>query len=97
MLPSGYVRRLRRYRYGPAVFKIDWALDGPIPWRDPAVLEASTVHVGGSLDDMTTSERAPWNGEHADQRMGRCSAANSSGNNRHCGLQDGRIARREAG
>ncbi len=67
VLPPGYVRRLRRYRYGPAVFKIDWALDGPIPWRDPAVLEASTVHVGGALDDITAAERAPWIGEHAER------------------------------
>ena len=39
LLPAGYVRRLRRYRYGPGVFKLDWALDGPIPWRDPRCLE----------------------------------------------------------
>jgi phytoene dehydrogenase-like protein len=60
VLPPAYVRRLRRFRYGPAVFKMDWALDGPIPWRDPAVLEASTVHVGGTLDEIATSERAAW-------------------------------------
>ena len=41
LLPAGYVARLGRYRYGPGVFKLDWALDGPIPWRDPRCLEAS--------------------------------------------------------
>lgn len=66
VLPPGYVRRLRRYRYGPGVFKVDWALDGPIPWRDPRCLEASTVHVGGSLEEIAASERAMWRGEHSD-------------------------------
>jgi phytoene dehydrogenase-like protein len=66
-LPAGYVRRLRRYRYGPGAFKIDWALDGPIPWKDPAVLDASTVHLGGPLDAIAASERAMWRGEHPEQ------------------------------
>jgi phytoene dehydrogenase-like protein len=66
-LPAGYVRRLRRYRYGPGVFKVDYALDGPIPWSDPSCLEASTVHVGGSLDEIAASERAMWRGEHAER------------------------------
>ncbi len=56
-LPAGYRRRLGRYRYGPGVFKLDWALDGPIPWRDPACREASTVHVGGTLEEICASER----------------------------------------
>jgi phytoene dehydrogenase-like protein len=67
LLPAGYVRRLGRYRYGPGVFKVDWALDGPIPWRDPAVLEASTVHLGGTLDAIAAAERAVWQGEHPDR------------------------------
>ncbi len=66
-LPAGYVRRLRRYRYGPGVFKIDWALDGPIPWSDAAVLEASTVHVGGTLDEVAAAEAAVWRGEHPER------------------------------
>ncbi len=64
-LPTGYKRRLRRYRYGPGVFKLDWALDGPIPWRDPTCLEASTVHVGGSLEEIAASEAAMYRGQHA--------------------------------
>ncbi len=66
-LPAGYIRRLRRYRYGPGVFKIDWALDGPIPWTDPAILEASTVHVGGTLDEIAAAEAAVWRGEHPER------------------------------
>jgi len=64
LLPPRYVRRLGRYRYGPGVFKLDWALDGPIPWRDPRCLEAATVHVGGTLDEIAAAEAAVWRGEH---------------------------------
>jgi len=67
VLPARYVRRLRRYRYGPAVFKLDWALAGPIPWRDPRCLEASTVHVGGTLEEIAASEAAVWRGEHPER------------------------------
>jgi phytoene dehydrogenase-like protein len=63
-LPARYRRRLERYRYGPGVFKVDWALDGPIPWRDPRCLDASTVHVGGTLAEICASERAMYAGSH---------------------------------
>jgi len=63
-LPAGYRRRLGRYRYGPGVFKLDWALDGPIPWRDPACREASTVHLGGTLAEICASERDMYRGRH---------------------------------
>jgi len=66
-LPAGYRRRLGRYRYGPGVFKLDWALDGPIPWKDPACLEASTVHVGGTLEEICASERDMYQGRHNDR------------------------------
>src|SRR5207245_11471701 len=62
-LPPGYRRALQRYRYGAGTFKLDWALDGPIPWRDPRVLEASTVHIGGTLDEIAAAEAAVWRGE----------------------------------
>ncbi|MFN7953668.1 MAG: NAD(P)/FAD-dependent oxidoreductase [bacterium] len=65
MLPSGYLARLRRFRFGPAVFKLDWALDGAIPWADPRCRDASTVHVGGTLDEIAASEAAMWRGEHS--------------------------------
>jgi phytoene dehydrogenase-like protein len=63
-LPATYVRRLRGYRFGPGVFKLDWALDGPIPWRDPNCLLASTVHVGGTFEEIAASEAAMWHGRH---------------------------------
>ena len=51
-LPAAYARALRRYRLGPATLKIDWALDGPIPWTAPQAREAGTVHVGGSAPEV---------------------------------------------
>jgi phytoene dehydrogenase-like protein len=66
-LPAGYRRRLDRYRYGPGVFKLDWALDGPIPWRDPTCREASTVHVGGTLEEICASERDMYAGRNAER------------------------------
>ncbi|MFO0728154.1 MAG: NAD(P)/FAD-dependent oxidoreductase [Myxococcota bacterium] len=66
-LPLTYRQRLGRYRYGPGVFKLDWALDGPVPWRDPACLSASTVHLGGTLEEIAAAERAMWRGEHPER------------------------------
>jgi phytoene dehydrogenase-like protein len=66
-LPPAYRRRLERYRYGPGVYKLDWALDGPIPWRAAECLRAGTVHVGGGLDEIAESERAVWQGRHAER------------------------------
>jgi phytoene dehydrogenase-like protein len=66
-LPRVYRRRLERYRYGPAAFKVDWALDGPIPWRASACARAGTVHVGGTLAEIAASERAAWRGEHVER------------------------------
>ena len=59
-LPARYRKRLSKFRHGPGVFKIDWALDGPVPWTNPDCGRAGTVHVGGTLDEMVESERAPW-------------------------------------
>jgi phytoene dehydrogenase-like protein len=64
VLPARYLRRLRRFVYGPGVFKLDWALAGPIPWTDPRCADASTVHVGGSLEEIAAGEAAIWNGDH---------------------------------
>jgi phytoene dehydrogenase-like protein len=57
-LPPTYRRLLRRYRYGPATLKIDWALGDPIPWRAPEVRAAGTVHVGGGEDEVTEAMHA---------------------------------------
>jgi phytoene dehydrogenase-like protein len=56
-LPPRYERRLRRYRYGPGVFKVDWALSGPVPWTAAACGRAATVHLGATLDEISRSER----------------------------------------
>ena len=66
-LPDGYGRRLRGYRYGAGVFKVDWALDGPVPWKAPECAGAGTVHVGGTLDEVAAAERAAWDGEHPER------------------------------
>jgi phytoene dehydrogenase-like protein len=66
-LPSAYSKRLARYRHGPAAFKIDFALDGPIPWRAEECGRAATVHLGGTLAEIAASERAPWEGRHAER------------------------------
>jgi phytoene dehydrogenase-like protein len=63
-LPDGYRRRLSRYRYGPGIFKLDWALDGPIPWHAPEAARAGTVHLGGTLDEIAASEDAAVGGRH---------------------------------
>lgn len=63
-LPDGYRRRLERYRYGPGVFKMDFALDGPIPWKAAECSRAGTLHLGGTLEEIAAAERAVWHGEH---------------------------------
>jgi phytoene dehydrogenase-like protein len=66
-LPARYERALVRYRHGPGAYKLDWALDAPIPWRPPAVAAAPTVHLGGTLDEISASEWAPWSGRTAER------------------------------
>jgi phytoene dehydrogenase-like protein len=61
--PARYCRALRRYRYGPGVFKMDWALRGPIPWRAPECVRAATIHLGGTLAEICRAERDPWRGK----------------------------------
>lgn len=61
-LPARYARRLARWRYAPGAFKVDWALDGPIPWTADACRGAGTVHVGGTLEEIAASEAAAWAG-----------------------------------
>ena len=59
-----YRQALERYRYGPGVFKMDFALDGPIPWRAEACSRAGTVHLGGTLEEISLGEAAVWRDEH---------------------------------
>ena len=56
-LPGSYRRKLERYKYGPGVFKVDWALREPIPWKARECRRAATVHLGASLEEMALSER----------------------------------------
>jgi phytoene dehydrogenase-like protein len=66
-LPGDYRQGLAKYRYGAGVFKIDYALDGPIPWRAKECLRAGTVHIGGTLEDIAASEAAVGRGETAER------------------------------
>ena len=66
-LPSRYRRRIGRYRFGPGVFKLDWALSEPVPWADPTVAHAATVHLGGTLAEIAASEAAVMAGRHPDR------------------------------
>jgi phytoene dehydrogenase-like protein len=63
-LPTRYAKKLGKFRYGPGVFKVDWALDGPIPWTNPDCARAATVHLGGTVDEITAAE-----GEVQDGRL----------------------------
>jgi phytoene dehydrogenase-like protein len=66
-LPYRYVRSLARYRYGPGVFKVDYALSGPVPWSAPECREAGTVHLGGELEEIAFGELAVANGSHPER------------------------------
>ena len=65
-LPAGYRRRLERFRYGTGVFKIDWALNEPIPWRNSACARAATVHLSGELSEVAASEASVVDGSLAE-------------------------------
>jgi phytoene dehydrogenase-like protein len=65
-LSENYKRRLERYRYGAGVFKVDYALNGPIPWKASECLRAATVHLGGSFEEIAASEKAVRTGKHAE-------------------------------
>lgn len=65
--PALYRKQLERYRYGMGVFKIDWALDGPIPFTAPECRQAGTIHLGGTLEQITQAEQETANGRHPDR------------------------------
>lgn len=66
-LPLFQHQRLRRFRHGPGVFKLDWALSEPIPWLNPDCRRAGTVHLGGSFAEIARSERDVWLGRHPEK------------------------------
>ena len=65
--PDEYRRKLERYRYGPGAFKVEWALDGPIPWRAADCQRAATVHLGGTLQEIVKAESGIWRDKHAEK------------------------------
>jgi phytoene dehydrogenase-like protein len=65
--PASYRRALERYRHRMGVFKVDWALSGPVPWRAEGCASAATVHVGGTLEEIARSERDAWEGRTSDR------------------------------
>jgi phytoene dehydrogenase-like protein len=66
-LPEGYRRWVGRYRHGPGICKVDWALSEPVPWTNPDVRRAGTVHVGGTLEELVAAESAPPAGRPAER------------------------------
>jgi phytoene dehydrogenase-like protein len=62
-----FSKKAKGFQYGPGVFKMDWALDGPIPWKDPVCLQAGTVHVGATFEEILASEAAAWHGKVCDR------------------------------
>jgi phytoene dehydrogenase-like protein len=62
ILPPYYRERLERHHYGSGVFKVDWALNGPIPWKDPRCSQAGTLHLGGTLEEVAAAELDVWRG-----------------------------------
>jgi len=69
VLPTHYRRALSRFRYGPGVFKVDWALAGPVPWRFPECASAGTVHLAGPYAEVATSEALVARGEHPERPL----------------------------
>jgi phytoene dehydrogenase-like protein len=65
--PRPYRQTLERYRYGMGVFKVDWALDAPIPWKAEGCRRAGTLHLGGSLKEIAESEKAAWEGRTSEK------------------------------
>jgi len=66
-LSEEYKRRLRKFRYGPGAFKVDYALNAPIPWKASQCMRAATVHLGGSFDEIAASEKAVRSGKHPER------------------------------
>ena len=62
-LPGSYKKRIQKFNFGPGIFKVDYALSESIPWKDSNCLKASTVHVGGNIEEIAASEKLIWNGK----------------------------------
>jgi phytoene dehydrogenase-like protein len=66
-LPDGYRRRLNKYRYGPGAFKVDWALDGPVPWMSEQTQRAGVIHVCGTSEEIEHAEKEVSKGRHPER------------------------------
>jgi phytoene dehydrogenase-like protein len=66
-MPNGYRQSLEDYRHGPGVFKLDWTLSGPIPWRADECKLAATVHLGGTMEEIAQSEQDVAQGRHPER------------------------------
>ena len=66
-LPGNYRNKLRRYKYGPGAFKVDWALSEPVPWQNAECRKAGTLHLGGTFNEIAEGEKAVWEGRHHDK------------------------------
>jgi phytoene dehydrogenase-like protein len=66
-LPSRYIKRLEKYRYGPGVCKVDYALDDSIPWKSSICSQAGTIHLGGTLEEISAAEKQVWLGKHPEK------------------------------
>ncbi len=64
---SGYLSQLQRYKYGMGVFKMDFALDGPVPWKAEEVSRAGTIHLGSTFREIALSEKETWQGRHPEK------------------------------
>jgi phytoene dehydrogenase-like protein len=62
-VPDPMLRRYRRFRHGPAAFKVDYALSAPVPWTNPELARAGTIHLGGTAEAVAAAEAATWAGQ----------------------------------
>jgi phytoene dehydrogenase-like protein len=66
-LPGSYINRLKKYRYGSGVFKVDYILSEPVPWNDPRCQRAGTIHLGGTFDEIAAGEKMMDSGQHVEK------------------------------
>lgn len=66
-LPRRYASKLKEYRYSPGIFKVDFALNAPVPWKAKNALQSATAHVGGTMEEILESERLMWSNRHSEK------------------------------
>ena len=68
-IPKSYQQQLNNHQYGPGVFKMDWALRSPIPWKASDCLQAATIHLGGTFEEIAEAEDSVWLGRHPEKPL----------------------------